>query len=76
MDFGEAIRELEKGNCVARAGWNGKGMWIVLINEDDEYSEGYKWCPFVALKTAQDKIIPWNASQADMLAKDWTLVSH
>lgn len=30
MDFGAAIREIKKGNRVARKGWNGKGMWIAL----------------------------------------------
>lgn len=30
MDFGDAIRALKAGNKVARAGWNGKGMWLSL----------------------------------------------
>jgi hypothetical protein len=30
MDFGEAIRALKDGHRVARAGWNGKGMWLSL----------------------------------------------
>ena len=28
MDFGEAIRAMKAGKKVARAGWNGKGMWV------------------------------------------------
>lgn len=31
MDFGEAIRALKDGKKVARAGWNGKGMWLILV---------------------------------------------
>jgi len=31
MDFGEAIRALKAGKKVARAGWNGKGMWLILV---------------------------------------------
>ena len=31
MTFGLAIEALKKGKRVARAGWNGKGMWIVLM---------------------------------------------
>ena len=27
-DFGQALRVLKQGRKVARAGWNGKGMWI------------------------------------------------
>lgn len=31
MSFGEAIHELKAGHRVSRAGWNGKGMWLVLV---------------------------------------------
>lgn len=31
MTFGLAIEALKKGSKVARAGWNGKGMWLVLV---------------------------------------------
>ena len=31
MDFGQAIESLKKGKKVAREGWNGKGMWLVLV---------------------------------------------
>ncbi len=33
MDFGEALKALKQGKKVARAGWNGKNMWIVLMPE-------------------------------------------
>jgi len=31
MNFGQAIEVLKNGQRVSRAGWNGKGMWIVLM---------------------------------------------
>ncbi|WPE28065.1 hypothetical protein PshuTeo1_38000 [Pseudomonas hunanensis] len=31
MSFGLAIEALKKGYRVSRAGWNGKGMWLVLV---------------------------------------------
>lgn len=31
MDFGNAVRHLKDGYKVRRAGWNGKGMWVVLM---------------------------------------------
>ena len=31
MNFGEAIAALKEGKRVARQGWNGKGMWLVLV---------------------------------------------
>lgn len=30
MSFGHALAALKEGHKVARAGWNGKGMWIAL----------------------------------------------
>jgi hypothetical protein len=30
LTFGDALAELKKGRRVARAGWNGKGMWLAL----------------------------------------------
>lgn len=31
MTFGLAIEALKRGKRVARAGWNGKGMWLLLV---------------------------------------------
>lgn len=31
MNFGQALEALKQGKKVARAGWNGKGMWIVMM---------------------------------------------
>jgi hypothetical protein len=31
MTFGHAIESLKAGQKVARQGWNGKGMWLVLV---------------------------------------------
>lgn len=31
MNFGEAIAALKTGKKVARSGWNGKGMWLILV---------------------------------------------
>jgi hypothetical protein len=31
MTFGLALEALKRGHKVARKGWNGKGMWLVLV---------------------------------------------
>jgi Protein of unknown function (DUF2829) len=71
MDFGDAIRCMERGQRVQRAGWNGKNMWIAL-QASDEHSK--MTLPYIFMKTAQDDLVPWLASQSDMLAKDWRIV--
>jgi hypothetical protein len=35
MNFGQAIEAMKAGNKVARAGWNGKGMWVALSGTGD-----------------------------------------
>lgn len=30
FDFGRALVALKRGSCVARRGWNGKGMFLTL----------------------------------------------
>lgn len=84
MDFGEAIKALKEGKSVKRAGWNGKGMFLFLINGIElqnalKYGYGeYENEPIItssiAMKTAQNTIVVgWLASQTDMLAEDWTI---
>lgn len=80
MSFGAAIDALERGERVMRAGWNGKNMWLILIEADQyeltawKYFNATEQLPFIAMKTADNKIVPWLASQTDMLVKDWVLV--
>lgn len=90
MGFGEAIVMLKQGYRVARSSWNGKGMWLVLTpgqvvpahNFWNEHNRMYAHAmggfaevqPYITMKTAQDTIVPWLASQSDILDEDWTLV--
>jgi hypothetical protein len=69
-DFGWAIDQLRAGNRVRRAGWNGKDMWLAL-QVPDEHSN--MTLPYFYISTAQGYRVPWTASQADMLADDWTI---
>lgn len=86
-DFGVALFWLKNGNKVARAGWNGKGMFLFLVPGSTFkvnrppllgiYPEGTSidYCPHIDMKTADGKIVPWLASQTDVLAEDWHIVS-
>ena len=76
MDFGKALEELKAGKRVARQGWNGKGMWINLCIPDGKYTlectgETYDRLPYIYMKTSDNKLVPWLASQTDILAEDW-----
>ena len=84
--FGEAIELLKLGYKVARTGWNGKGMFLFLVPGSTFkvsrppllgiYPEGTEitYQPHIDMKTAQNTVVPWLASQSDVLAEDWMVV--
>jgi len=87
MNFGQALQEMKNGNKLARSrGWNGKGMFIFLVPGSNFkvnrapllgiYEEGTEinYQSHIDMKTADDTIVPWLASQSDMLAEDWEIV--
>lgn len=78
-DFSWALRLLKSGRRLARAGWNGRGMWLRIpppyVVRTGQGFEGIATsCPFIEMKTADDKFVPWLASQTDLLAEDWELL--
>ncbi len=42
MNFGQALEALKQGKKVSRSGWNGKGMWLILVpgSKDINFTEG------------------------------------
>jgi ABC-type branched-subunit amino acid transport system substrate-binding protein len=73
----DAIDLLRSGHRMARSGWNGKGMFLFYVKVWEHSStlpETYPTLPFLAMKTADNKVVPWLASQTDMLATDWDIV--
>lgn len=75
MTFGLATEALKRGKKVARTGWNGKGMYLELQIPDENSK---MTLPYIYMKTADDKLVPWLASQTDVLtdvlAEDWAVV--
>lgn len=71
VDFGKALEFLKKGLSVARAGWNGKGMFIAL-QTPTETSKMLQ--PYIYIHPVGGQLVPWVASQADLLASDWVVV--
>jgi len=83
MDFGQALSAIKDGKKVAREGWNGKGMFIFLVPGSrfvvnrppllGIYPAGteIEYHAHIDMKAADGKIVPWLASQTDVLATDW-----
>ena len=84
-DFGWAIQKLKARERVARAGWNGNGMWLALIPADqwglgscvafdDGRVDAPRYPAWIGIRTADNTFVPWLASQTDMLAEDWEVI--
>jgi hypothetical protein len=84
--FESALPLLRLGRRMQRAGWNGKGMYVVLqkgypdgipINANTAQAIGQpegtmcRFLPYLMMKTADGAFVPWLASQTDILADDW-----
>lgn len=87
-DFGHVLDMLRDGGKMARAGWNGKGMWVALspgfeLSQEHVYSGPVQadmgdnlgvFRPYIIMKTVDGEYVPWVASQTDLLAEDWQIV--
>ena len=79
VDFGEVLRHLKQGRIAYRKGWNGVGIHIALQMPDEQSKMDL---PYIYISThglvsdnedAPRGLVPWLASQTDMLAEDWVI---
>ena len=81
MNFGQVLELLKQGKKVARRGWNGKGMFLYYVPANsypacteiakEEFGATVEYEAYIAMKTVQGNVVPWLASQTDVLANDW-----
>jgi len=85
QNFGQAVEALKNWKRVARIWWNWKGMFLYYVPEnfykaqtEVAKKEWWEWeivpyWAYIAMKTAQWNVVPWLASQIDVLAEDWVI---
>lgn len=71
MGFDGALQMLKNGEKVSRFGWNGPGQYIEM-QVPDTFSK--MSLPYLFIKTVSGDLVPWAASQTDVLAEDWYTV--
>lgn len=89
MNFGGALEQLKAGARLAREGWNGQGMYVVLqagypdgvaINANTAAATGLpegtvcSFRPYLMMRAVDSSFVPWVAEQSDILADDWFVV--
>ena len=83
-DFGMALGWLKRGMKVSREGWNGKGMFLYYVPANSYpaqtdaarsvFGDMVPYRAYIAMKTADGAVVPWVASQSDILEYDWMVV--
>ena len=84
LTMGMAIQALKADQKVCRDGWNGKGMYLFLVRGNevsqaiaDHHGNAGDFYPVldaIYMKTADGKVVPWLASQTDLLAEDYCII--
>ena len=86
VTFAEAQVALMQGKRVCRDGWNGKGMWLKrvpasgyelapgLLDTLGDNPSTIELLPWIGMKTADNKFVPWLASQTDIQADDYWIL--
>jgi hypothetical protein len=76
MNFSEALEAIKRGVRIARVGWNGKGLWLEIQrpNHTSKMTLPYIFISYPDDSNSPGARVPWNASQADVLAEDWVRV--
>jgi hypothetical protein len=87
--FGWALARIQESKCVRRSGWNGKGMFLFLVQGSTfspsvgrpqgvygtcfDPEKMVRYLPHIDMKTADGSVVPWLCSQTDALAEDWEI---
>ena len=86
LSFGDALKALKAGRRVARAGWNGKGMFVYFVPPASypvqtgaakaHFGEGamVPYNAYMAIKNVNETVSTWVPSVNDCLAEDWEIL--
>lgn len=80
MNFSETLEQLKLGHKGARAGWNGKGIFVELQIPDthSRMTSPYIFIDSTGLQTENPNSpknrVPWAPSQTDIMAEDWEIL--
>lgn len=85
LSFSEALEAVKEGKKLARWGWNGKDMFIFLVPGSSflvnrlplmgVFPEDtiINYCEHIDMCTSNGEVVPWVASQTDLLSCDWII---
>lgn len=77
MNFSVALDILKDGGSMHRSGWNDKHQRVFITGNNPHPNpiEVVPTVPYIVIETNDRQIVPWLASQTDLLADDWQEVN-
>lgn len=88
MDFSGALFSIKQGNRLRRTGWNGPDQFVFLVPGSKFfvnrppllgiYPKGTQidYQAHIDIRNQQGQIVPWLASQGDLMAEDWEVLDE
>lgn len=73
--FCNAVEALKNDQHVTRQAWENTDIYLLLSVPEVKNHADAEVMPYIAVKTADNKLIPWLASQEDLLADDWIILN-
>ncbi len=85
MNFSDALIEIKNGGLLTRSGWNGKNMFVFLVQGSEftvsreplntilQPGELVKYRPHIDMRYADGTIGVWLSSMGDLMADDWVI---
>lgn len=77
IDFGMALQCLKDGCKLERAGWNGKGLYVMMVSKTYLQSMqglALEMKPFFVIVAESGTTNTWVPSISDIFAEDWRIV--
>lgn len=71
MKFEQALVRLKHGSRVTNKNWNGKDAYLEMQVPDTNSKMN---SPYIYIKTVNNKLVPWLASQDDLFSEGWEIV--
>jgi len=66
ISFSDVLKALKENHTVTREAWGNTEIQLFLSSSGTDMQ--------ISMKTVDDKLIPWTASQEDLLAEDWFIL--
>jgi hypothetical protein len=88
VNFSEALHLIKEGKLLSRKGWNGKGIFVFLVEGSTFnvnrkpllgiFPEGTEiiYRPHIDIKNVDGAIATWIPSISDLMADDWLMVEN